>query len=129
MKLTKTTDFALRLLIHLASEQETRTKPVVSKELGISYYNLSKIVQTLAKAQMIHTKQGKNGGIRLLKKADDISLKEVIDVIDGPTNLSDCLTDVIDCKLICSCKLKHVFGDIQNRINDMFEEVTIAQMV
>jgi len=134
LKLTKSTDFALRILIYLAGENRSSTVPIMASKLGISYNHLSKIVQTLAKANIINTRQGKNGGVELNKKPTSINLKQIVDLMDGRPQLSMCLdenaeNDTKICVLTETCKLKHVFLTIQDQIDHMFEEVNIAQMI
>jgi Rrf2 family nitric oxide-sensitive transcriptional repressor len=128
MKLTKSTDFAMRILIYLAEQEGLSTMPVLSETLRIPYNNLTKLIQALAKAGIIHTKKGKNGGIRLLKKPDDITLRMIVDLIDGPTVLSDCQKTPELCMLSQDCKLKNVFRKLQDDINHLMEDITIAQL-
>ncbi len=102
--------------------------PELSKTLIIPYNNLSKLVQALSKAGIVQTKQGKNGGIQLLKSPEEINLKIILDVIDGPTRLSDCLADHRFCSLTQNCKLKGKLLDIQNQIDTLLETATLAQI-
>ena len=130
MKLTKTTDFALRIITYLASEKRKETMPDLSKKLEIPYNNLTKLIQVLSKSSIIRTHQGKYGGITLDKKPEKINLREIIELIDGPTELAICNNrKSIDCKLIKDCKIKNKFNILQGQINSMFEDVTIAQMI
>ena len=126
MKLTRTADFALKVLVYLSGEKELITMPVLSQKLAIPYNNLSKLVQTLAKAQIVQTKQGKNGGLKLLKKAENISVKMIVDLIDGPTNLADCIGNSEFCKSNKTCRLKGKLKYIQNKIDEVLEEVKIG---
>ena len=131
MRISRSADFALRLLIYLASEKKTTTMPILAERLGIPYNNLSKLIQALSKAQLVQTRQGKNGGVQLLREPMEISMKAVLDVIDGPVRLSDCLipsnSDI--CLLNGHCKLKTTFSHLQHDIDSLFESVKIAQMV
>lgn len=129
MKLTKSTDFALRILIYLAKQKNFSTMPVISKKLDIPYNHLTKLVQNLSKSSLIHTKKGKTGGVQLLMPAKEISLKKVIDLIDGPTILSDCQKTPELCTLSKDCKLKTVFHHLQTKINTLMDDVKIAELV
>ncbi len=102
--------------------------PTLSERLGIPYNNLSKLVQALSKAGIIKTKQGKNGGIQLLMRPSDISLKTILDTIDGPTRLSDCLLDHRFCSQTQDCKLKGKLFDIQNQIDAILKNATIEEI-
>ena len=102
--------------------------PELAEKLGIPYNNLTKLVQNLSKAGVLSTRQGKHGGIRLAKLPSEISLKDIIDTIDGPTQLSECLSTESGCVVHCGCKLKSAFGHIQSEINQMFENVKIGEV-
>jgi len=129
MKLTKSTDFALRVVVHLASQEQPVTMPQLSQKLRVPYHNLSKLVQVLSKAGVLQTRQGKNGGVLLQQSASHISLKTVIDIIDGPTRLSDCLSNKELCSLTHECRLRSVFSTIQSQIDLLFDGVKIADIV
>lgn len=129
MRLTKSADFALRLVVRLASDKAPHTMLDLSKTLDIPFHNLSKLVQALSKAGVIQTRQGKHGGVHLLKPPEEISLKTVIDVIDGPTRLSECLSKNATCSVSEGCKIKDKFAQIQHQIDTLFDEVKIAEMV
>ena len=128
MKITKSADFAMRVILCLASDDKVETMPYLSEKIDIPYNNLSKLVQALSKAGIIKTKQGKNGGIQLLMKPADISLKTILDTIDGPTRLSDCLIDHRFCTQTQGCKLKGKLLDIQNQIDTILQNATIEDI-
>jgi len=128
MKLTRTTDFAIRVLTHLAREEDGSTMPVLSETLAVPYNNLTKMVQVLSKAGLISTKKGKFGGVQLLREAEQISLKDVVELIDGPTMLSECLNGKTGCSFDHDCKIKQALSHLQTQINGLMDNVTIAQL-
>jgi len=130
MKLSRTTDFAMRVLMYLARRpQDSFTTNFLADELDIPYNNLTKIIQSLVKAGVVVARKGKNGGITLGKPPEDIRLKTVIHTFDGPTQLSECLVDAKFCSQVGCCKLQTVFHDIQTKIDQLFNDVTIASLV
>ena len=129
MKLTKSTDYALRLLIYLAEQSHLVTMKALSVQLHIPYDNLTKIVQKLAKYQFVYTEQGKYGGVMMNKCASMISLQDIIALIDGPTQLSECQQNPQSCGLSCTCQLKHVFGNLEYKINQLFNQITIKDVM
>ncbi len=129
MKLTRSTDYALRILIHLAKSQEPKTMRELVVSLHIPYNNVMKLVQRLSKSKLLITRQGKGGGITLGIDPKAISLLQVIQVIDGPTELSQCGNDGSHaCELTELCQLKHVFSSIQSRINGIFDAVSVGEI-
>lgn len=129
MRLTKSADFAMRILICLAQENGPLTMPVLADRLQISYHHLSKLVQKLRKAQVLHTLQGKNGGVSLLSTPQEISLRQIIDLIDGPTALAECLDQEGECAFSCDCKLKVALSGVQKKINGLLDDIHIVDVM
>ena len=129
IKVSRSADMAIRMLVYLASEGRPYTMPVLSEKLGIPYHNLTKLVQSLSRNGIVQTRQGKVGGISLISDPKTTSLRQVVDVIDGPARLAECLTVEGDCPVECGCKLKKVFSKLQTSIESMFEDVKLSQLV
>ena len=129
MKLTKSTDFALRLLIHLALDRKQHNMPELSEKIAVPYNHLTKLVQALSKAQILQTKQGKNGGITLDEEPDKINLKDVLYVTEGPTQLVECFDEDSHCILDHSCQLKMAFMTVQEKIDHFFETITLQDLM
>lgn len=131
MKLTKSVDFALRVLTALAREKGPMTMPDLSEKLDISYNHLSKIIQKLRRSGLVKTQQGKFGGVCLDVDMSQISLKKVVDLLDGPTTLAACLDlgEGKACGLDSDCRIKHMLFAVQANINKELEAVSLAQLV
>lgn len=127
MKMTKSADFALRIVIYLAQNPEGSTMPKLAASLGIPYNNLSKLVQQMSRGGVIQTRQGKNGGIALVH-SESLSIRHVVDLIDGPTRLSECLHNPDYCSQTEACKLKTVLHRIQHDIDSILESYKISQL-
>ena len=128
MKLTRSADYAFRIVVYLASKEATDTMPNIATQLQIPYNNVIKLVSKLGKANIIETKQGKWGGICLARAADQINMLEVVHAIEGPVNLSSCLTDRNFCFLIGDCKLEHAFMELQTMMNSFLQNKTIMEL-
>ena len=102
--------------------------PLLAETLEIPYNNLSKLIQQMARGGIIQTRQGKNGGVSLVS-TDTLSIKTVVDIIDGPTRLSECIHNHDFCSRVAGCKLKGVLGTIQQDIDDLLDSYKIAQLV
>jgi Rrf2 family nitric oxide-sensitive transcriptional repressor len=83
MQLTRHTDYALRLLIHLAGNTGARVQIAdVARDQAISRTHLMKIANKLARAGFIDAVRGRGGGIRLGRAPEDIILGEVIRLME-----------------------------------------------
>lgn len=79
MRLNKSTSHAIRILIDCAETQNHVTKvAALSGRLGISQQNVFKIVNILARAELILATRGRNGGVRLARPAKAISVGEIV---------------------------------------------------
>src|SRR6267154_4989787 len=96
LKLTKKADYALMAMKHLADHAHEGTRSASAKDVadsfGIPPEALAKILQRLAKAGLLHSQHGTNGGYRLARAAHTISAFEVIQAIDGPLFITSCVT-------------------------------------
>lgn len=108
MRLTAFTDFGLRTLMRLAGEPERLfTTEEVAEEYAISRHHLVKVVRDLAAAGLVETRRGTGGGFRLARPAPDISLGEIVRVLESRAALVECFrTDGGQCALSPNCKLR-----------------------
>lgn len=129
MQITRQADYAVRAMVFLAQNQGEKPSPtrVIAKEKGIPTSFLAKIISQLSVAGLLQTSRGANGGVKLAKSADEISLLEVIEAIDGPIILNDCVAESATCTYDESCPLKPVWCDAQKMLVDHLSKATFAQ--
>ena len=108
MRLTTFTDYGLRMLMRLASEQGRAFSTAdLAEEFGLSRNHLAKIMQHLARAGFVETRRGGGGGAVLARPADRIRLGNVIDLLEEGQPLVECFgTDGGDCSIDGQCRLK-----------------------
>ncbi|MBS4021021.1 MAG: Rrf2 family transcriptional regulator [Dethiobacter sp.] len=129
MKLARRSDYSLRTLIYLAENKGRITNHELAQVLGISSNHLYKIVQTLSRAGYLRTSAGREGGVELGKSAHEITLLEIIRLVEGPINLSDCFLNADECFLVSKCKLRKKIKEAQNILIGMFSETTIEDLL
>ncbi|WP_240006637.1 RrF2 family transcriptional regulator [Pseudaquidulcibacter saccharophilus] len=101
MRLTRYTDYAIRVLLFLAPRTELTTVGEIADFYKISQNHLVKIVQDLVKYEYIESFKGRGGGMRLSKAPDKINLGEFVKRFEPDMRLIDC----IGCKIAGSCSL------------------------
>ena len=110
LKLTKKADYALMAMKHLADHAHEGTRSASAKDVadsfGIPPEALAKILQRLAKAGLLHSQHGTNGGYRLARAAHTISAFEVIQAIDGPLFITSCVTVRGECGQSDRCNIR-----------------------
>lgn len=134
LKLTKKADYGLIALKHLA-EAATREGDVVAcstKEIADAYdipqEALAKILQRLAKAGMLISHHGINGGYALARSSKTITAFEVIKAIDGQLFLTSCSTHKGECHQSSKCNVKEPLRKVNDSIHAVLAKITIADM-
>ena len=128
MQLNSFTDYGLRALILLASlpQGELTSAGEISETFGISRNHMMKIVNRLAQMELIETIRGKNGGIRLKKRPEEINIGQVIRGTE-PLQLLDCSTE--NCHISPACRLKGVLADAKKAFLAVLDRYTLDDVI
>lgn len=130
MLLSKTCIYGLRASVLLATrnEQEFVTIRELSDELEISFYFLTKVLQQMTKANILESYKGPNGGVKLARPGDQISMIDVVIAIDGELTFKGCVMGHGECDMMNPCPLHKKWQELQTRINDIMNNTTIQAM-
>jgi Rrf2 family protein len=131
MKLSTKIRYGSRAMVELAShygEGAIELKEIATKE-NISPKYLEQVIIPLRTAGLVKSVRGSKGGYSLAKPPSDISLKDVIEVLEGPIRLVDCLADPKICRKIQSCVTREIWNEATDAINRVFGSVTLEEMV
>lgn len=130
MQLTRAADYAVRIMIHLAGlPSGSRPNRNVLAEAGeVPEHFLSKILQSLARAGLIDSQRGMNGGFSLALLPDQISVLDVVEAVEGPTHLNVCLLQGDACSRKSWCPAHCVWAEAQEAMTQVLRRATIAQL-
>lgn len=137
MKLTKRGEYGLRVLIRLGIAQKLGLDVVSVSNLAESerlpFKFLEQILYELRHAGYLETKRGKQGGCRLLKPQEEISIGEVVRLIDGRLAPIGCASETEYEKCSCPdeehCGLRMLMIDVRNAIAQILDRYTLADVV
>ena len=131
MQLTNTTDYAIRIVCYLASENKVITTAELSRELNIPASYIPKITKQLKEKEIVKAAEGSNGGYMLEKRPEEISLMDVINCTESTMAISRCLEKDGYCSRNYSdcCKVHKVLMDLQNTYNNRLENVKISDII
>lgn len=130
MQITRQADYAVRAVLHLARNNEQRiATSMIAEEQRIPPSFLAKIISQLSIAGLLHTSRGARGGVTLAREAKDITLLEVIEAIDGPIQLNECVGDNGSCSFDDDCPLRPVWCDAQEELVGRLKSTTFASML
>lgn len=130
LKLTKKADYGLMAMKHLA--EHAHEGACSAKDVAESYRippeALAKIMQRLAKAGLLHSQHGMNGGYVLARDAHEISAYEVIRAIDGPLFITACITVRGECGQTERCTIREPLRKVNQSIEEVLRRIKIAEM-
>ena len=131
LTLSKQTDYALLALSYLtsaATERPASTREI-SEQFDIPLEHLAKVLQKLARASLINSTPGPTGGYRLRLPAEEITVANVIECIDGRPALAQCFrTDHSDCGQINKCTIRKPLERINERLFEMLDLISLAEI-
>lgn len=131
MRLTRQTNYAMRILMYCAANDGRLSRvPEIAAAYTVSELFLFKILQPLVEAKLVETVRGRNGGVRLAKPADQISLFDVVRVTEESFAMAECFeTDASECPLVDSCGLNSALREALNAFFAVLARYTIADLV
>jgi len=131
MQITHTTDYGLRAVLYLA--RHARGGPVaaadIAREMEIPDVYISKVLQALARAGLVTTRAGRGGGARLVRRADEITVLEVIEALEGPIVLNDCQIGDGVCRRAPFCPFHPFWRELRKELRERLGGVTLARFV
>ncbi len=126
MRLTRYTDYSLRVLIHLAlNDDRLCSIGEIARTYDLSHNHLMKVVNALAHDGFIETVRGRAGGMRLARAADSITVGEVVRRTEEGFQLADCS----GCALSPACGLTGVLAEGMRAMLAVFDAYTIASLL
>src|SRR5512140_3985047 len=131
MQITRQADYAVRAVLYLSrvgNNQRSATS-TVAQEQHIPPSFLAKIISQLSIAGLLHTSRGARGGVTLARDAKEISLLEVIEAIDGPIQLNECVGEDALCSFDEDCPLKPVWSEAQSELVKRLKGTNFAMLL
>lgn len=130
MQITRQADYAVRAMLYLAQQRPDTlaTTAQIAREQHIPQTFLAKIMSQLSAAGLVHSTRGAHGGVRLARVAGDISLLEVVEAIDGPMLLNECVADPKNCPLGPNCAAHQVWCQAQADLVERLEKTKFSSL-
>src|SRR6266700_3433532 len=130
LRLTKKADYGLMAMKHLAehADQGACSAKEIAEEYGIPQEALAKILQRLARAELLRSQHGTNGGYTLTRDPRAISAYEVIRAIDGPLFITSCITVRGECDQSERCTIREPLRKVNQSIEDLLKRIALSDM-
>lgn len=132
LKVSAKARYALRILLDVAahaSSETPRTGAAIAKAQQISEKFLSRIVVTLRERGMLRSVRGNVGGFQLAMSPDDIRLLDVVEAVQGPLAILDCLAPGAACPRQATCLARRVWADVNASFAATLAKVTLASIL
>lgn len=102
---------------------------MISETGGIPYQLACKIMQQLHKAGLVKSRMGPSGGFMLARDSSAITLKDIVEAVQGAVSMNGCIGDVSFCEHRPRCAVSAKLEDLQSRINGFLESVSLVDLV
>ena len=134
LRLSKKADYALMAMKHLALRGNgaaggSSSAREIAEQYDIPIELLAKVLQRLVRGGLLASHQGTRGGYQLARSAQQISVADVIQAIDGPVTVTACSTDEgASCEQFAKCNVRDPLWRVRERILSALGECTIAEL-
>lgn len=131
MQFTKAEEYGILGVLYLAERNDSAVTPLseISEAKDIPEKFLAKIFQSLSRAGIVRSHRGVRGGFTLAQEAREITVKEVLEAIQGPYHLAKCITDESICNKAPFCALRELLTIAEDRLVSVFEDHTLADLM
>ena len=130
LRISKLTDYGTVVLAHLASEAGTVCSAAeVASATGIALPTVSKLLKSLARAGLVTSTRGANGGYELARNPRKISAADVIDALEGPVSITECSGSDSHCDYEDVCNVGSAWQRINVAIRHALDEVTLIDLL
>ena len=135
LRLSKLTDYAVVMMVHmgqisdLASGEVTFTTARLSDDTGVPQPTVAKVLKALARAGLLRSVRGALGGYVIERTAEDISIAEIVQALDGPIALTACVDGADDsCNVENLCGMRGNWNQVNEAIRSALGSVSLADM-
>jgi Rrf2 family iron-sulfur cluster assembly transcriptional regulator len=131
LQITRQTEYAIRGLQELARRNEKAPVQlkVIAGSCEVSEAFLAKIFQMLGQAGIVKSHRGVKGGFSLARPAEEISLRDVVEVCEGGIVLNHCLRKVNPCKDVDTCAVANVWREAQDALTGALDRTNLADVI
>ncbi|NDG05194.1 MAG: SUF system Fe-S cluster assembly regulator, partial [Alphaproteobacteria bacterium] len=129
LRISKLTDYAVVLLSKMAKDQGQLTVPQLHGQTNLPIPTISKVLKKLARAGLLATTRGAAGGYRLARPAPEINIVEIIEAMDGPIAMTDCVGGAHKrCAYLEKCHLQPNWSRVNHVIRESLQAMRLSDL-
>ncbi len=130
MKLSTRSRYGVRMMSDLADHYDL--VPIFLKDIAkredVSEKYLSLIVISLRSAGLINSTRGAHGGYKLARRPEEITVKDILEALEGDICLVDCVSNPESCSRVSICPTRDIWGILGRKIGETLSSVTLADL-
>ena len=131
MKLSTRGRYGVRLMLDLSLHygENNQLLKDIAKRQEISEKYLWQLIKPLKVAKLIISARGAHGGYKLARSPSEITLKEIVEVLEGPISITECVDNPSVCERAQACATRDIWGAVSNGISQLLESMTLTNMM
>ena len=130
LSLSQTTGYAIKALGCLSEPGcHNRSTPEITKCAGVPQPYLAKIIHLLARHWLVTARRGIGGGITLNRPPGEITLLQIVEAVEGPGWLGECLLGLDECTDLATCPTHAFWQRIRGEITEELRKTTLATVI
>ena len=130
IRLTNLADYAVVIMSVFAQHTDARFNAAdMAEKTGVPQATVAKLLSALAKSKLLTSHRGVSGGFTLSKPADDITMADIIEAVDGPIALTNCIEHAPgDCNMESFCTMRPHWQAINGAVKTALGQVTLGEV-
>ncbi len=130
MKLSTRSRYGTRMLLDIAEHGNGKPVPVseISKRMGVSVKYLEQLIRPLNKAKYLKSVRGPKGGHLLAKQPEEISVGEIVRLLEGGVSLTECVSEPGTCEKSEDCRTRRVWVRATLAMNGILDGITLEDL-
>lgn len=130
LRVSRLTDYATAVMTCMASHPDDVLNAVqIADETRLELPTVSKLLKSLSHADLVESFRGVNGGYRLSRAAEDISLANIVEALEGPIAVTECSLAEGQCERESRCGVRHSWQQISIVLDNALRAVSLADIV
>lgn len=131
MKMSTRGRYGIKAMLELALVYDNEMMSVrsIAQKQNISELYLEQLFSVLKKADLVKSVRGAKGGYSLTRTPKEITIKDIIDALEGPVNISDCVGKNTNCDNLDRCATRVLWVKITDAIDNIFASVTLQDII
>ncbi len=128
IRMSKLTDYAILILAHLARAPGTLTAQELAGRSRVPLPTVSKLAKELSKAGLVTSHRGRNGGYGLARPAEQISVAEIVEALEGPIAITECARHGVaaGCEIEDTCLARESWDPVSRAIDGALRELPLS---